>query len=244
MSNMAQTINRLGHWVEDFQKKSHALHMPPLVKRQTAESNGDQLLADEMQLPYSQRLIVIVPGLGIDDYALANKLWSLASPDHREILLIGVFDRIENEFQARRNLASLAAATRDKFVKVQVQIVESKSLLKTLRRSQQIGDILLCPSKMVIPDWFSKRNLLDSLAGVRTVPLYCLDLKVQEERSGMKFLRKEYALALFGLLTLIAMSGVLFLLHQEFSGKERMFFEFLTLLVAARILWGISDNVY
>ncbi len=244
MASILQPTNHLGQWIETLQKKSRALRLPFQADPQQALTDSYTLLVDGARLPACQRFIVIVPGVGMDYYALANKLWSLASPDRREILLVGVYDHRGDEFQARRNLTSLAAATRDQSVKVQSQIVESQGLMAALRGLQQAEDILLCPEKMSLPGLVSRSSLLKALSGAGKIPLYALDLAITEDRAWLDYLRMEYALTCLALLSVIAMVGLLLWLHQVSSGGIRALLEFITILVEARILWGVANYMH
>lgn len=194
-----------------------------------------------MALPYSKRIIVIVPGVGIDYYALANKLWTLASPDHRQILLMGVFERDEDEFQARRNLTTLAAATRDDGVQVWTQIVKSKDFFETLSKTEQTSDLILLPYQMKLHRTLSRIDLAEKLAEDPSVPVYGLELEIEEDRTRLQYQVMEYVLVVLAVLSVVAVTGVLVWLQQVSGGEVRAVLQILALVIEVRLLWAISN---
>src|SRR5512133_339904 len=66
-----------------------------------------QILTEDDPLPPSRRLVVIIPDSSIDMFDLPKRIWNLASPDRRQVLLLSKACREGNEFHQRLNLTTL-----------------------------------------------------------------------------------------------------------------------------------------
>jgi len=242
MTSSANLDHRGGQISQSIHRLSSALPKRRPEAQQVQPAKTVPLLVDGMALPYSQRIIVIVPGVGIDYYALANRLWILTNPDHRQILLMGLFDRDEYEFQARRNLTTLAAATRDDGVLVCNQIVKSKDIIETLSKIEQTGDLVLIPYQMKLHRNLSRINLAEKLAEDQSVPVYGLDLGIEEDRSWFQYRVMDFVLLVLAMLSVVAVTGVLIWLQQASDGGIRTVLQILALVIEVKILWAISNT--
>ena len=130
-------------------------------------------------LPPSRRLIVILPDANHDIFSLPKKIWNLAAPDSREVLLLTKPCRDENEFRARMNLSSLASQIRDPRFEVQSKLVLG-ALDQTVRRVSQPDDVIVCFEEHTIPGFLKRNRLADVLAQAAKVPVYTLRGAVSE----------------------------------------------------------------
>jgi hypothetical protein len=116
------------------------------LKRSKAEQGKTalQIFTEDQPLPPSKRLIVILPDANIDLVSLPKRIWNLAAPDRRQVLLMIRPCREENEFHTRMNLITLAAILRDPRVVVQTHLVLGQSLEQAARQCVQPDDVFVC----------------------------------------------------------------------------------------------------
>jgi hypothetical protein len=125
-------------------------------------------------LPPARRLLVLVPGPTTLP-ELANRIWSLAVGAELEVLFIGMAGEGNDEYTIRRLLATLAAATRDRRLRVDTKLVRSKNWLQAICALWQPGDLIICHSEQTVPSWgFRRRPLAQALIAALNTPVYVL----------------------------------------------------------------------
>jgi len=91
------------------------------------------------------RLIVLVPGRGIDNAMLARKVWMLAEPCAINVLFLGLSGaQSGDDGDARLTIASLAAMTRDEHVTAESHLAEEDSWARAVHQVWQPGDAVIC----------------------------------------------------------------------------------------------------
>lgn len=121
-----------------------------------------------------KRLLVLVPPEAGQDAELAAQAWRLASPAGVPVVLVGLAHDAASEAQRRRQLASLAALTRDETVPVTTRLELAPNWLAAVRRLWRPGDLLLCFSgQLDFGGWLGRRGrpLADALRAALGAPL-------------------------------------------------------------------------
>src|ERR1700720_2038974 len=86
-------------------------------RKQPASVVMSLLMPEGVSLPPARRLVVLVPYLDLDEPALSRRIWNLAAPNKLAVLYLGLSPSTSEEPHARRQLATIAALTRDDWVK-------------------------------------------------------------------------------------------------------------------------------
>jgi hypothetical protein len=131
-------------------------------------------------LPPATRLVVILPDMGFDIFMLPRKIWNLAAPDHRQVLLLTRPTEEENELRSQRNLTTLAALIRDPYVEVQTQLVIGISLEQAAHQSAQPGDVFVCFEEQRVSKFLTTKRLAELLAQQNNLPVYTLKGNISE----------------------------------------------------------------
>jgi hypothetical protein len=141
------------------------------------------------------RLVVLVPAVDIQETRLAQQVWQLASPHSVPVLLLGIARDYETETALLRCLASLAAFTRDRFVKVETRILQTSSWVSALREVIQPGDVILSHvEQQVRKGLFQDQPLSAVLARSIQSPVYMISgYCTKDPRRISEPLRKAFA---------------------------------------------------
>ena len=110
----------------------------------TPSTIGVLLISADEPLPPARRLIVLVPDMDVDESGLAARIWALASPHGLEVLFLGTLREEQNEFRARRRLATLAAITRDNQVQVEFTVMAHSHWVRAVQGIWRPGDLVVC----------------------------------------------------------------------------------------------------
>jgi hypothetical protein len=144
-------------------------------RKQPASGGRLLLVPDGMSLPPARRLVVLVPDLDLDETALARRIWNLAAPSKLAVLYLGLSHATSVELHARRQLATLAALTRDDGVPVSTAIATEVDWLGALRPRQRNGDVIVCHAEQTAPSWRGARPLGKVLCQSLHVPVQLLE---------------------------------------------------------------------
>lgn len=150
--------------------------LPGAAIQNLPELRRDALIApDHLPLRPTQRLVVLVPEDGLDEGALARRVWQLACGAALNVLFLGRSPDPESVAPTRRQLALLAAAVRQGDVSARASVVVGVSWLQAVEDVLQNGDLLVCiaghrVSYLVV----GRRRLGDVLARTFKTPVYLL----------------------------------------------------------------------
>jgi hypothetical protein len=206
------------------------------LKQEKAEASSLILTEDE-PLPPSRRLVVIVPDASFDTVNLPRRIWNLAAPDHREVLLLARPSQEENEFHLRMTLTSLAAQIRDARAAVQTQVIMGKSFAFAARQYAQPDDVFVCFEEHRAPAFLKKKIWLkDQLAQSVHRPVYTLKGPVTEIADPISSHLIEIVLLVIALLTLIGFFALQVWIDKNATGSFHTVLEILTLIVEAWII--------
>jgi hypothetical protein len=110
---------------------------PP--REQDSASGSDQQDTSDFR-----RIVVLVPSQGVDQIALARKVWALAAPPPLKVIFLGVERRAsQQDTGLRLRLITLASMTRDEQVEVETHIEPGGNWVRAVRRVWQPGDIVI-----------------------------------------------------------------------------------------------------
>jgi len=156
-------------------------HIPSLSAAAPLASKAAVLPAS----PATRRLIVLVTGADWDDPELPGRLWNLASSRGSAVLLLGLSPEADREPQARRQLASMAAAIQDARIKAEIQVEAGNDWVGQVRSVWQPGDLVVCTAAGL-----RQRSLSQLLTSSLQVPVHVLtDLRAAPD-SGPGLLRQ------------------------------------------------------
>jgi len=157
---------------------------PPSARATTAEfvsrkqpaSGGMSLLRPEgVSLLPPRRLVVLVPDLDLDDAALARRIWNLAAPNKLGVLYLGLALSPSEEPHARRQLATIAALTRDDWVKTSTLLARETDWLAALRPVLRPDDLIVCHLEQMMHGWRGSRPLGAWLCQTLQAPVQLLE---------------------------------------------------------------------
>jgi hypothetical protein len=133
------------------------------------------LMPASVLLPPARRLIVLVPELDLDETALARRIWNLAAPNKLAVLYLALSPSAADEPHARRQLATLAALTRDEQVTVNTALAVETDWVSALRPLQRSGDLAVCHLEQTAPSWRGAQPLGQALCQSLRIPVHLLE---------------------------------------------------------------------
>lgn len=154
-----------------------------------------------------RRLLVLVPPEAGRDAELAEQAWRLAVPEGLPVVLVGLAHDGESEAQRRRQLAGLAALTRDEGVAVTTSLALEPSWVAAVRRRWQPGDLIVCFAGQRAPHgWLGlgRQPLAQALQTALPAPLHQAELAQAAPDSRHRVRPMAGALALVAALAVIA----------------------------------------
>jgi hypothetical protein len=172
---MAGNIARFPNYSTEANPASN--HQERLVGpwKNDASSARSHELATGEGLPECARLVVLIPTGEIQETRLIQQVWRLASPRSVPILMLGITRDYETETGLMRRLATLAAFTRDRFVKVETRILHTANWVSALREITQPGDVILCNAEQdIAKGLFQVQPLSEVLPQSIRSPIYVL----------------------------------------------------------------------
>jgi len=196
------------------------------TKRESAKA-APRILTEADPLPSSHRLVVILPDAIVDIFALSKKLWNLAAPDRRQLLLMIRPNGTEDETQLRINLATLASLIRDSRVAVQTQWIAGTSVDQAIRQSTRADDVIVCFEEHRVSSFLKKNRLADILAQKTVLPIYTLKDAVHETAHPLSTHLTEIALMAFCLVVLIGFFVLEAWIDQNTTGTFQTVLELL-----------------
>jgi hypothetical protein len=119
----------------------------------------------------ARRLIILVPAEGVDETAVAQWVWRVASAARLSVLFLGLCSDVSEELQMRRHQAMLASLTRDPRIKVETRLEFGKSWSRMVKTNLTEGDILLCPAELRTGLW---RKSLSQILSSLGAPVWTL----------------------------------------------------------------------
>jgi hypothetical protein len=183
--------------------------LPGYPFQAAAEFHGDTFIAPQrLPLRPTRRLVVLIPEAGLDESALARKIWHLASTSALQVHILG---RSPDEARAsaiRRRLALLAAGLRQGQVSASTSIVVGESWERAVRAVLRNGDLLVCIARHKAPTHlFRHRSLGEALATAFDAPVYLLGgLKLDRSPAQFQRMRSLAAWSL-SIVILLAFAG-------------------------------------
>jgi hypothetical protein len=155
-------------------KAHYLLSIWPIKKLKQEQVSSPKNLGENDALPPSRRLVVVLPDAPLDIFKLSKRIWSLAVPEGRQVVLLSQPDQKEDEAHLRMNLSSLAALIRDTRVKVQTHLASEVSLEQAALQVSEPGDIFICFEEHCISGFLKSVRVADVLAEKVQMPIYTL----------------------------------------------------------------------
>jgi hypothetical protein len=147
-----------------------------LVSRQQPASAVMSLLKPEgVALLPARRLVVLVPEMDLDAAALARRIWNLAAPNKLAVLYLGLSTSESEEPHARRQLATIAALTRDDWVKTSTLLAPETDWVAALRPVLRKDDLIVCHLEQTMRGWRGSRPLGVALSQTLQAPVQLLE---------------------------------------------------------------------
>lgn len=213
----------------------------PLKRSKPAQrETALQIFTEDQPLPPSRRLIVILPDGDIDMVSLPRRIWNLAAPDRRQVLLMIRPCREENEYDARLNLITLAAVIRDPHVVVQTQLVLGQSIEQAARQCVQPDDVFVCFEGHQVHRFFQKHRLAEVLAQKTQHPIYTLKGTVSEKVTPLSAHLIDLLFLLLCMLSLIAFFALEVWIDQNSAGAIQTILQILAVMAE---IWVINAFV-
>lgn len=216
---------------------------PHRLLKQVQDTIAPQILTENDPLPPSQRLVVILPDADIDILSLPKRIWELAAPDRRQVLLLTKPCREENEFRARMNLTTLASIIRDSRVVVHTQVVMDTSLERAACKSLQPDDVLVCFEEHRVHYFLKNVRLAEILAKKTQMPVYTLKGPVSEMTGAISARLSDFLLLVLCITTLIAFFVLGAWIDHNTSGTPQTVMQVLSVIAEVWILGTAATNL-
>ena len=189
-----------------------------------------------------RRLVVVIPDGDIDESALAQRVWQLASTSVLSVLYLALSPDYAGVAYQRRRLAALASITSGEGVRALIQVVEGKSWPQALEGVLHTGDLLVCLQNHLVPfRLVGRRALGELLAGAFTVPVYVLG-KLHVGPSPKRHLwLKEMLAWLASLGVMAAFFGVQVWIDQMSRKPASTVLLCFSLLVEVYFIWKVNE---
>ncbi|MGH2522405.1 MAG: hypothetical protein ACRDH2_07865, partial [Anaerolineales bacterium] len=130
------------------------------------------LIPEGEPLPPAHRLVVLIPDQDMNDAELARRVWGLASPRGLAILFLGLCDGLE-ESRVRRRLATLAAITRDDWVRAEIRLEFEGDWRRSIKAIWRPGDLVVCHAEQTVEAWgVGRKPLSQALVSALNAPVY------------------------------------------------------------------------
>jgi hypothetical protein len=213
-----------------------------LPARQSTAPGTLQIFTDGDPLPPSRRLVIILPDANFDILTLPRRIWTLAAPDRRQVLILAKPEQEENEFRVRMNLATLASLIRDPWITVQTHLVAKMSLAEAVRQTIQPDDLLICFSEHSLPGFFKKTRLADTLAQATQLPVYTLKGSIEKNAQPVNARLVDIFLLIFGLATLIAFFTLEVWIDQNTAGALRTILQILAVFAEVWVVAACATH--
>ncbi len=201
-----------------------------------------QIISEDQPLPPSRRLVIIVPDANIDMLSLPRRIWNLAAPDSRSVLLLIQPSQEEGEFPARMNITTLAATIRDPRVTVQTQLVLGQSLAQAARQCAEPGDVFVCFEEHQVKGFLKRRRLAEILALATRQPVYTLKGTIAELDSPISARLADILLLTLCLVSLIAFFTVEVWIDRNSAGASQGILQILVVIAEVWVIGKISSK--
>ena len=148
-----------------------------------------------------RRLLVLVPEAMIAEAEVAQRAWALAAPAGLPVVFVGLAREPEREPLVRRQLAGLAALTRDEGVAVTTRLAHEAGWLPVLVPLWKRGDLVMCfAGQLAAGGWLGlgRQTLERALLRGLQAPVYVAGLAERPLE-----LRPRLARALTGMLSVL-----------------------------------------
>ena len=212
-------------------------------KTQTQVETAPQILSEGETLPPSRRLIVILPDENHDIFTLPKKIWNLAAPDSRDVLLLTKPCREENEFYTRMNLSSLASQIRDPRFEVQTKLVLG-ALDQTVLQCARPDDVIVCFEEQFVHGFLKRNRLADLLAKTVKLPVYTLRGSVSEMTDPVSKVAMDVVLIIVAVALLIGFFALEIWIDHNSSGTFRTIIEMLVVCIEVWIVAACATRSF
>ena len=102
------------------------------------------IIAGKMPVASTKRLVVILPDGDVDEYAVAQLVWVLASTFQANILYLALSPDVNSVPYIRRSLANLVSITSFDKVKANETVIVGNNWLNSIQEVLEAGDLLVC----------------------------------------------------------------------------------------------------
>lgn len=201
-----------------------------------------QILTENDPLPPSQRLVVILPDANINVLSLPKRIWELAAPDRRQVLLMIKPCREENEFYTRMNLVTLSAMLRDTRVHVETRLVLGTQIDQAARQCAQPEDIFVCFEEHQVSRYLKKKRLADLLAKKTGLPVYTLKGSVMEMTDPISVMQKDALLLILCMALLVVFFILQVWIDKNTSGVLRGSLQMISVFIEVSLIAAISTK--
>jgi hypothetical protein len=244
MSGLSHTTDRNRFLDSKLEWLSFPAIWPFKRKKAKQGETALPIFSEDQPLPPSQRLVVIVPDGDFDLIALPRRIWNLAAPDRRKVLLMTRPCREEDEFHARVDLTTLAAIIRDPRVVVQTQLVLGQSLEQAARQCVQPNDVFVCFEEHQIHGFLKKRRLAEILAQKTHCPVYTLKGTVSEMAGPNSARLLDFLLLALCLVSLIPFFALEIWIDRNSTGTLQTIMQILAVIAEVWVINAVARNSF
>ena len=195
--------------------------LPGFSPQDAAEFRDDVFIAPRrIPLVPTRRLVVLIPEGVLDEQALAQKIWRLASISKLHVLFLGLSPDEESTPYIRRRLALLAAALNQGELVARAIVEVGENWNRAVKKILHSGDLLVCIARHMTSYYaVGRRKMGEALAAAFDVPVYLLGgLQVGRAPAQVQFLRSLLAWVV-SIAVLIAFGGMQIWVSQNVTAQ-------------------------
>jgi hypothetical protein len=201
-----------------------------------------QIFTEDEPLPLSKRLVVILPDTNTDLFNLPRRIWHLAAPDCRQVLLMIRPCQVANEFHNQIDLTTLAAMIRDSRVVVQTQLILGQTVEQAARTCARPDDLFVCFAEHQVRGFLKKRPLAEVLHRATFRPVYTLKGAVSENEEPISARLIDILFLVLCLVSLIAFFAVQVWIDRNFAGTPKGLFHMLAVFIEVWLIGALANR--
>lgn len=199
--------------------------------------SAPQIISEGEALPPSNRLVVILPDADFDIFALGKQIWSIATSDRRQVLLLTKPVQDENEYHSRLTLSTMASLIRDPRIEVKTQLVLGMSLYQAALQCSQPDDVFVCFEEHRIPGFLKKNRLAKILAQSTHLPVYTLKGPISEMTDPLSVRLIDFVLLAICVASLVGFFALQVWFDRNTTG---MFHTILQIVTVSTEIWFVA----
>ena len=200
------------------------------------------VLPEGFTLAPIQRLVTLVPENDFDENKLSQRIWNLAALGTLSVSFVALYSVKVAEHFLRRRLATIAANTRDRSVRVNTKFVPGNNWIQAVKDILQPGDLVVCLEHHKITNWGVVRRPIDLvISSSLNIPVYIITGIRLDPTSFVVSWVKEVAVWLVAIGIMGIFAWLQILIVQTIQGSESNILLMITVIFELLLIWKLHE---